>query len=61
MGVFIGVMVLVLSFALVVLLALSEWFDFDLGTSTRQAVATVSTGTVKAPAKRRTAKPKRRS
>lgn len=38
MGVFIGIVVLLLSVALVVLLAASEWFDFDLGNTTRKAV-----------------------
>lgn len=49
MGVFIGVLVLLLSISLVVLLALSEWYDFDLGASTRQAVATVIPAMAEAP------------
>jgi hypothetical protein len=39
MGVFIGVLVLLFALALVVLMAVSEWYDFDLGSSLSQAVS----------------------
>ncbi len=53
MGVFIGVVVLLVSIGLVVLMALSEWFDFDLGHS----VAGAARAQTKAPSSN---KPSRR-
>lgn len=38
MGIVIGVLVLLFALALVVLMALSEWYDYDLGASVSQAV-----------------------
>ena len=59
MGVFIGVLVLLFSLGLVVLMALSEWYDFDLGTTVSQAVEKALPSPAPAPSKR-TRSPKKR-
>jgi hypothetical protein len=51
MGVVIGVLVLLISIALVVLLALSEWYDFEPAGAAHQAAAAALPALAGAPAK----------
>ena len=51
MGVVIGVLVLLISIGLVVLLALSEWYDFEPAAAAHQAAAAALPALNGAPAK----------
>jgi len=59
MGVVIGILVLLISIALVVLLALSEWYDFEPAAAAHQAAALVMPA-LAAEKARPTKKPSRR-